>query len=94
MATKKQKEELGQELMMIRSKMKKMAAREKELTSLFKEELPAGESSVFGSIVILLESKSRTNLDKAALIEELGLDKVKSFEYKSDFVSVKVSLKS
>lgn len=73
----KEDQQKANELKELLSQLKELQKREKELKEHFKSKL---ESSVkCGDILITIDEKSRTSLDKKELTKDLG-DKIKKYE--------------
>lgn len=62
---------------------------EAELKEFFKADIKDGLLEA-GSVIITLETKERTSLDKKSLIEQMGADFVKNFEKVSEYIQINV----
>jgi len=94
MRTQSQKNiELAQDLFNAIELRKELEKKEKELKEQIK--LIMGEEKLLeaGSIFITLDDRERTDLDKKAMIQELGMDLIKRFEKTSSFVMMSVKQK-
>lgn len=70
---------------------KELEKKEKELKDYFKLLTPEGIIEA-GKIVVMIKLKSRTGLDRSALVKELG-DKIHDFEVTTEYKEVTVMAK-
>jgi hypothetical protein len=77
--------ELATQLLEVIELRKELEKNEKELKDRVKAIM--GEEKVLdtGSVLILLDDRERTDLDKKRLTQELGMDLIRQYETKSTF---------
>ncbi len=74
------------------AEQKRMAKAVEELKKHFKDMLVDDNSLKVGEILIITSSRSRTDLDKAALAEALGPDVLREFERQKSYEIMEVKL--
>lgn len=81
----KEKVELAERLLKVIEARKELEKEEKALKDTVKEIM--GEEKVLeaGPILILLDDRQRTDLDKKRMVQDLGMDLIKQYETLSSF---------
>lgn len=85
----KEKIEKAKELLSLIVARRDMEKKEAELKDYFKAEITDGVLEA-GKVIITLETKTRTSLDKKAMEEALGKDTVARFEKMTQYQQVNV----
>lgn len=90
----KEKIEKAQELLSLIEKRKEIEDREADLKNYFKHEIGAGGVLEAGNVIILIEKKERSSLDKKAMEIALGRDVVHKFEKVTEYQQVTVKARA
>lgn len=80
---------LALELYQLRERIRADRARESELTSYFRSNLPVGTINL-GQFELSVDESTRSSLDKKALEQALGLDALRKYEKQTLVKSLKI----
>jgi hypothetical protein len=83
--------ELAMELARISEDRKDAEQREKELKELFKQEFGEGQHAV-GDYIVSIAERSRTDIDREKLKEDLGI-KAKKYERNKSYLALEIKRK-
>lgn len=84
----------AEELLNILENIKQLKIREEELKAEFKNDIGQGLLEA-GNVIILIEQKQRSSIDREKLEAKLGIDRVKNeFEKVTEYLQVNVKRKN
>ena len=81
----KEKVELAERLLKVIEARKELEKEEKALKDTVKEIMGDEKILEAGPVLILLDERERTDLDKKRLVQDLGMDLIKQYETHSSF---------
>ena len=89
----KEKVELAERLFKVIEARKELEKEEKALKDTVKEIMGDEKILEAGPILILLDDRQRTDLDKKRMVQDLGMDLIKQYETSSSFQIMTVRAK-
>jgi hypothetical protein len=81
----KEKVELAERLLKVIEARKELEKEEKSLKDSVKEIMGDEKVLEAGPVLILLDDRQRTDLDKKRMVQDLGMDLIKQYETSSSF---------
>ena len=82
-----------EELLEIVENIRRLKAREEEIKTIAKNDIGVGLLET-DNVIVLIEERTRTSLDRAALEKHLGVEHVREFEKETTFLQVNVKRKA